>query len=353
MEKLEERMASAQPERYNNFNLLRLILALCVILSHSPELTDGDNHREPLMCLFDTIPLGFLAVDAFFLLSGYLIVQSWDLHPRARLFLRKRMLRIYPGFLVASVVCALLVGPLGADAAAYFAAFDFRAFATGALLLQAPVVPPVFQGSSLPKVNLSMWTISYEFVCYVLVLVAGKSGLLRIRHFWLGVTLAIFATLVASRLFHFDAGILRLPSFFFSGGCFYLYRDRIRLDGRIALALAAALAVCMFSWSAAELALATMGCYVLIYMANKPSGWLGRFNRLPDVSYGTYLYAWPIQKLLIWYFPGISPWLVFAIAAPAAVALGAVSWFGIEKPALKFKQPARPVALPPVDRAAA
>jgi peptidoglycan/LPS O-acetylase OafA/YrhL len=238
MEKLEERMASAQPERYNNFNLLRLILALCVILSHSPELTDGDNHREPLMCLFDTIPLGFLAVDAFFLLSGYLIVQSWDLHPRARLF-------------------------------------------------------------------------------------------------------------------HFDAGILRLPSFFFSGGCFYHYRDRIRLDGRIALALAAALAVCMFSWSAAELALATMGCYVLIYMANKPSGWLGRFNRLPDVSYGTYLYAWPIQKLLIWYFPGISPWLVFAIAAPAAVALGAVSWFGIEKPALKFKQPARPVALPPVDRAAA
>jgi peptidoglycan/LPS O-acetylase OafA/YrhL len=343
--------AAAQADRQNNFNLIRLILALCVILSHSPELTDGDNHREPLMRLFDTIPLGFAAVDAFFLLSGYLIVQSWDLAPSARQFLRSRLLRIYPGFLIASVVCALLVGPLGADAAAYFAAFDIGAFTTGALLLQAPVVPPVFHGTVLPKINLSMWTISYEFACYLLVLVAGRSGALRIRHFWLALTIAVFGTLVLSKVLHFDVGFLRLPSFFLSGGCFYIYRDKIRLDGRIALAVTVAVIVCMFSWSASELALATGGCYALIYLARKPSAWLNRFNRLPDVSYGTYLYAWPLQKLLIWYAPGISPWLVFAIAAPAAVALGAASWFAIEKPALKFKRSPAPTVEPQVSSA--
>ncbi|WBS04204.1 acyltransferase [Pseudoduganella sp. SL102] len=343
----------AQADRQNNFNLIRLILALCVILSHSPELTDGDNHREPLMCLFDTIPLGFAAVDAFFVLSGYLIVQSWDLAPSAKQFLRSRMLRIYPGFLVASVISALLVGPLGADAAAYFTAFDIGAFASGALLLQAPVVPPVFQGTPLPKVNLSMWTISYEFACYLLVLAAGLTGALRIRHFWLAITLAVLGALALSKVVHFDVGLLRLPSFFLTGGCFYIYRDKIRLDGRVAIAVTAAVIVCMFSWSASELALATGGCYALIYLAKKPSAFLNRFNALPDVSYGTYLYAWPIQKLLVWYFPGMSPWLVFAIAAPAALALGAASWFAIEKPALKFKRPAVPAVPHEADRAAA
>jgi peptidoglycan/LPS O-acetylase OafA/YrhL len=346
-------MVFERPERQNNFNLLRLVLALCVILSHSPELTDGDNHREPLMWLFDTIPLGFLAVDAFFMLSGYLIVQSWDRLPKAMPYLQKRILRIYPGFLVASLVCAILVGPLGADPLRYVAAFDISAFATGALLLQPPVVPPVFQGTALPKMNLSMWTISHEFVCYLLVLVAGKSGALRIRHFWLALTLVVFGILVLSRLLHFDASFLRLPSFFLSGGCFYIYREQIRLDGRIALALTAALTACMFSWSACELALATAGCYVLIYLATRSSASLGRFNRLPDVSYGVYLYAWPIQKLLIWHIPGISPWLVFAIAAPAALALGALSWFAIEKPALRFKRQATPAADPQAGSAAA
>jgi peptidoglycan/LPS O-acetylase OafA/YrhL len=332
------------PDRHNNFNLLRLVLALGVILSHSPELTDGDNHREPLMWLFDTIPLGFLAVDAFFLLSGYLIVQSWDQHPGAQVFLRKRILRIYPAFFVASLVCAVFVGPLGADPVEYIAAFDISAFAVGALLLQPPVVPPVFQGTALPKINLSMWTISQEFACYVLVLMAGKSGALRIRHFWLAVTLAVLGIVAMSRVLHFNAGFLRLPVFFLCGGCFYIYRRSIPLDGRIALAMTAAVTVCMFSWSAAELALATGGCYVLIYLANQSSAVLARFNRLPDVSYGTYLYAWPIQKLLVWYIPGISPWLVFAIAAPAATSLGAISWFAIEKPALRFRRAATPAA---------
>ncbi|WP_338760000.1 acyltransferase [Massilia sp. METH4] len=339
-------MAAARQERHNNFNLLRLVLALCVILSHSPELTDGDNHREPLMMLFDSIPLGFMAVDAFFMLSGYLIVQSWDTAPRAGVFLKKRMLRIYPGFLVASVVCALVVGPLGADPARYFAAFDVGAFTTGALLLQSPQVPPVFAGSFLPKINLSMWTIAYEFACYLLVLAAGVAGLLRVRHAWLVLTAAVFAIVAAARVLHFDAELLRLPTFFLTGGCFYLYRDRIRMDGRLALAAGIAVVICMFSWSASELALATAGCYVLIYLANKPSAMLAGFNRLPDVSYGTYLYAWPIQKLLLWYLPGMSPWLLFAIAAPAAVALGAVSWYAIEKPALKWKQARAVPALP-------
>ena len=108
----------------NNLNFLRLLLAALVLLSHSPELIDGNRDREILTRIFHTISAGELAVNTFFLISGYLIVQSWQRHPKAAVFLRKRIIRIYPGFILASLVSALIVGPLGAHAANYFAQFD-------------------------------------------------------------------------------------------------------------------------------------------------------------------------------------------------------------------------------------
>jgi hypothetical protein len=46
--------------------------------------------------------------------------------------------------------------------------------------------------------------------------------------------------------------------------------------------------------------------------------------------------GWPVQKLLIW--TGVSnPWLLAALALPAAGALGLFSWLAIEQPALCLK----------------
>jgi peptidoglycan/LPS O-acetylase OafA/YrhL len=103
------------PARQNNFNLVRLLLALLVLLSHAPELIDGNRSQEILTRMFGTLSFGELAVDGFFLLSGYLIMQSWDAQPQAWPFLKKRMLRIYPGFVIATLVCAFAVGPLAAE----------------------------------------------------------------------------------------------------------------------------------------------------------------------------------------------------------------------------------------------
>lgn len=325
--------------RANHFNLLRLVLALLVILSHSPELIDGNRHREILTRMFGSISFGEFAVDLFFLLSGYLIMQSWDLQPEIAAFLRKRVLRIYPGFLVASALCAGIAGPLGADAGLYFANFDLPAFVTSAVLLQLPAVPDVFAGQPYPLVNGALWTISREFCCYLLILVLGACGVLRRRHVWLTLTIALtglFASLKVSNAEVPD--FLRLVVFFVNGACFYIYRRMIRMDGRLASACVLPLIVGLFSWRGAELALATFGAYIVFYAALKPSRRLGQFNRLPDVSYGVYLYGWPAQKLLIWYIPTISPWVLFVIASGIAIFLGYVSWQLVEKPMLKLKQ---------------
>ena len=332
--------------RQNNFNLLRLLLALLVMVSHAPELQDGDRGRELLTNVFHTLSFGELAVDGFFLLSGYLIVQSWQAAPQAAVFLRKRMLRIYPGFIVASLVCVYLVAPLGAEPGAYF-----RDLATAKVLLalpvlHAPIIPPVFDGLPYARVNGAMWTIALEFVCYLTVLAMGLAGAIRNRRLWLALTSAAFAAYLVGR-----AGLplrwtvqmlvthplVRLGALFCAGGCFYLYRDRCRYTPRGAVIAAVILVALMFSPRLAELALATCGGYLLFYFALRPLPFTAAVNRLPDISYGIYLYGWPVQMLMLWYLPGRSPWLLLACALALVVPVALLSCYLVEQPMMRYK----------------
>jgi peptidoglycan/LPS O-acetylase OafA/YrhL len=333
-------LPSSANERQNNFNLLRLIFALLVLLSHAPELADGNRNREILTRVFHTMSFGEAAVAGFFLLSGYLIVQSWMSCPEVLEFLKKRVLRIYPAFIVATAISAFVVGPLAADPAQYFSSFMPGEFTKALILLEIPKIPNVFSGTPYAIVNGSMWTIAYEFTCYLMVILLGLSGAVKKRGLWAAATGGILSTIILQKLgilAVWDDPFLRLASYFFCGGCFYLYKEKIPLNKKMAAAMSIALLVGMFSYRGAELAFATAGAYLLFYIALSPIQGLKGFNRYPDVSYGAYLYGWPVQKLLLWYFPGMSPWLLFALSAVACITLGAASWSLVEKPALSLK----------------
>src|SRR5579863_6185230 len=96
----------------NNFGALRLMLAYAVIISHSPEMLDGNPSREPLMALGLHFTFGGLAVDGFFIISGYLIASSYLSSRSLAQFFTSRVLRIYPAFVIAFLICILLVGPI-------------------------------------------------------------------------------------------------------------------------------------------------------------------------------------------------------------------------------------------------
>lgn len=333
-------MYTATSEHKNNFNLLRLVFASLVLLSHAPELIDGDRSREILTQIFNSVSFGEFAVDGFFLLSGYLIVQSWITRPKAWNFLKKRLLRIYPGFIASTLICVFVVGPLAANPQQYFASFWVGGFVKSLLLLQPPSPAPVFHGTFYADLNGAMWTIGFEFKCYLLVLFFGMLGAVRNRRWWLGATVSIFVILLLQKVGMFTTWtnpILRLASFFFSGGCFYLYRDRIMYTPRLAALIGSAMLVSIFFIQSAEIALATCGAYLLFYFACTPLVPLANFNRLPDVSYGVYLYGWPVQKLFLWYFPSLSPWELFPLSLTACLILGAISWYVVEKPMMRFK----------------
>src|SRR5258708_24195014 len=96
-------------DRKNNFGFLRLLLATLVIVSHSAEIIDGNRSREVLTNLFGILTCGELSVDACFLISGYLIVQSFEASHSIGKYLEKRVRRICPGFLMAFFICIVVV----------------------------------------------------------------------------------------------------------------------------------------------------------------------------------------------------------------------------------------------------
>jgi peptidoglycan/LPS O-acetylase OafA/YrhL len=343
-----------QASKENNFNVLRLLFASLVLLSHSYELVDQNRSREPLTILFGTISFGELAVDCFFLLSGFLIVQSWCQNPSFLEFLRKRILRIYPAFIMCSLICVFLVAPQGTLVPMYFAKLDFPQLLLEMVQLKAPTTPEFFILPYSVSVNGSMWSIGYEFKCYLGALIFGVLGLFKFRWLWLSMGVGVFLLFlimltlerlqirpeVLGRYPLNNVGnylIVRVSLFFIAGGTFYLYRDVLIWTKGLTFISLGLLAAGLNFWATAEASLAIFGGYLLFGVAFRKLNCLKLCQSMPDCSYGLYLYAWPIQLVVIGAFEKPHPLQVFAISLPLSVAAGLGSWLFLEKKFLNLK----------------
>ena len=268
-------------------------------------------------------------------------------------YLWKRVLRIYPAFIVAFILSIVVVGPLaGADMSALKGAGWIKQLVY-MLVLAYPRLPNAFAGLPYPLLNGSMWTIPYEFRCYILIAILGLLGMLR-RKVLFGVTLIALLLISAfltvrnsvptmlTNLTGYPEGTLRFSTIFISGSAFYIFRGAISYRNDLALIAAILLVGLLFNHATEELAMPTLGAYLIFWFAflkNTPS--LNRINSSTDVSYGIYLYAWPIQNLAIKIIPGISPLIVIILTTIAGTMLASLSWHLIEKPSLSLKRSSR------------
>jgi peptidoglycan/LPS O-acetylase OafA/YrhL len=337
-----QRLAELQTSRENNFNLLRLIAALLVIFSHSYSIALGNGSSEPLRQLLG-VTFGSLAVDAFFFISGYLVLQSWQRQGDLTSFCRARLLRVLPalaGVLLFSIALGIFFSSL--PLAGYLAESDtWKYFYKNLLMLKTEYsLPGVFLDVPYPDViNGSLWTLRYEMKMYLGLAVLGLLGLLSRKglRLFLIAYLAWYAfsswALLAWPKMDVSAEMLRLSFCFVLGGACAHYARYLILRLEVCLLLVVGVWLSVGTPLFQTLISLLIG-YGVLYLAYVPKGWLLQYNRLGDYSYGTYLYAFPIQQALVALMPGVQPWSLTIYAALLTLVCAICSWHLIEKPAL-------------------
>jgi peptidoglycan/LPS O-acetylase OafA/YrhL len=334
--------------RENNFDLMRLALAVLVIYSHAFALGLGSEATEPFArWTGGQVTGGAIAVDSFFVMSGFLIAASAERSRGVWGFLKKRVARIYPAFAVAALLTVLVVLPLSGGRLVWDGWLGrVGNFVGQTLWLREFSYAGAFAGNPFPGViNGSTWSIPYEFWCYVGVALLMVTGLLRRR----GVVLGLFvASWLLSLGFRVEGWVLggkelgamfgppqiwaRMWPLYLSGVVFWLYRERIALRGWMAAVSAAALVgASLVSWGWTAL-FPLAGAYLLLWFAFTPGVRLHGFGRFGDFSYGTYLYAFPVEQLVVKVVGhGMAPLALFAAATPVTLLLAVGSWYGVER----------------------
>jgi peptidoglycan/LPS O-acetylase OafA/YrhL len=288
-------------------------------------------------------PLGLVGVFVFFTISGYLVTGSYLSTGSAWRFALKRALRILPGFWVNLLAVGLILGPLVSSLplGAYLGSPQLGAFFRNNLAFSAvdtPLPGVLFADSPTGLVvNGALWTLRYELMMYAMVLLLGAAGLLRA---W--VCLVLVAAGVAGIFFEVpltpygDFGEWAwLVGFFATGMALRLLGPRAR-DWRLAVLAAAGLVASV--WLHRFIMLFPLfGSYLTIYLAALHTRFLDGASRAGDLSYGLYIYGWPIEQGIVWLTGGRAPWWqVFALSMAAALPVSLLSWHGVEKWALRL-----------------
>lgn len=359
------RLGDVAGSRLNNFDVLRLLGATLVLLSHSFALTRG---QDPVTWL-NGETLGTVGVSLFFGISGFLVARSWSLTPRLPVYGAKRALRLLPALYVVVLLTAFVLGPLYTtlplghyltDPGTYaYVAKTFGLYTVGGQL------PGVFEHNLVAgPVNGSLWTLPIEAACYVAVAALGLVGLLRGRGWWAPALVFVvlwwaMAPIVPTTELGKGHGTLdggelltgiRLAAIFFLGALAYIHRDRIQLRWDWLAAMVAVFLACSRTNWVPFLAVLVFPYLVLVVAYRTPASWR-KVTRPGDVSYGLYLYAFPVQQALVASLgAGLGPLAMFALALPITYALALASWRLVERPALALKPQVRGRFIPPESR---
>ncbi len=337
--------------RDNNFNLIRLVAALSVIVTHSVSVLGLPPDRG---FSFDSLglSLGDVAIDVFFVTSGFLVTGSLCKRGNLVAFLWARALRIYPALWVMLVLTVFVLAPALTTLTlpGYFSApKTLEYFAKCATLIGGVrwSLPGVFEAKPLKgEFNGSLWTLPVELRLYLTLaagwLVFAVAPKIRVR------ALTFLAPLVSSlflviivrgRVFGgpFNPANVRVFMFLY-GTTLFLWRDKIPLSPGVLVALLACLVLAAFDRSVFFVAYALCLAPLVLHLAYLPKGPILSFNNWGDFSYGVYIYAFPIQQTLAYLSPRMPPIAMVGLSSFISLIAAALSWFLIEKRALALKE---------------
>ncbi|MEZ0232442.1 MAG: acyltransferase family protein [Methylophilaceae bacterium] len=330
--------------RANNLDLLRFIFAAMVFFVHAYHLSNA----KPLSFLGNVLSSSF-AVDAFFVVSGFLIFMSYEYSTDIKSYFVKRIRRIYPAYFAVILACTLL-GALISDLplSSYFTApalYRYLASNLAFMNFLQPDLPGVFSENQLSAVNGALWTLKIEVMFYIsvplLVWYFRKIGL------WQG----LLTVYVLSFIYHYVVGILiaqhggglyieaqrQLPGqlmYFIAGGAIYYYFDKFSMYWKWVCLLAIGLYFIeqIYSLYIVHAIIVAIG---VIYFGCIFK-YLGNFAKYGDLSYGVYILHFPIlQTLIAFGLFSSAPFLALGLPTVLVLASAFLMWHLVERPMLK------------------
>jgi peptidoglycan/LPS O-acetylase OafA/YrhL len=347
--------------RSNSIGFLRWFMAFAVIFSHAGPLAGFYGSKNLGTQWSSEQSFGGVAVEGFFFLSGFLITKSRQGKSTIFRFFWRRALRIFPAFWAALILTAFVLAPIA----------WWHVHGTIHGYISSPTESPLTyfsnnvtlslhqrniagMGNEVPLAaccgrdwNGSAWTLLYEFKGYIIIGVLGLFGVLGYRK----LALTAFAMMLALNTLTFLSinanisvidplmrdffNIMLLTPFLF-GMVFALYGDKIRIDDRIALAAACIAIFTYFIAHGWNIYGQFAFLYLLMWCAVRLP--LTNWERHGDMSYGLYIYAWPIMQFTAFFHLQTRGWLAYHVGVIVLCHVAAyTSWHLLERRALSLK----------------
>lgn len=333
--------------RENNFDFLRLLFSCLVVYSHSFHLLGTKEF------LYDwsneQIGVGPLSVKCFFIISGYLIFQSLERSKNLIDYYWKRILRLFPGLLAMLIFVVLIIIPLTYD---YHIPLvkntEYLTYLPKNFLLYPfqDSIKGVFVGNHTQGINGSLWSLPYEFTMYIiislLIIFSKKNRLfiicflficfLLLANFKQNFLHSLFSSLLLSSTHFYD-----LACFFLAGSIFsYVDFSKVKFKNFLILICIIILTISLFLNQFYILKYLFLPPLILFF-GNYSTPYLNKIgSKIGDTSYGIYIYGFPIQQTLLYFFNlSLLEHIVFSLLI--TFVLGYISWHLIEKRALTYK----------------
>lgn len=333
--------------RVNNFDFLRLLFASLVVFSHSFPLTKNPQILSEVTN--NQINLGGLSVNVFFIMSGFLIMNSLKRSKSSINYLWKRILRLFPGLIVLTII-TLIVLPLYYIGSNIFLEKTYWTYLPNVLSLYRVqyTVSGIFKDNPYPNaINGSLWSLSYEFTMYLFLLL-----LFTIKKKTKILLFVLVIAFVCSYIFYvkypdlfknyfgffwLDSEKLYMLSTYFLGGSLLTMFNLERINNRIVKVTLTILIVLSIYFNYYALAAPIFLTVLIILIANSYNKILNFIpKKIGDISYGVYIYGFLIQQSLMNYFK-LNAITLFLISISITYIISYFSWHYIEKKALRYK----------------
>jgi peptidoglycan/LPS O-acetylase OafA/YrhL len=343
----------------NNFDLLRLCFATLVYLGHY-------NWIFPISPLTTRVLAWFIGddgqrcVQGFFVISGFLMFQSYTRSNDLLVYFEKRFRRIYPAYFVV-IISSVLLGSLLTNLTIYeyFSNNVIKYLIANLSFLNFihPFLPGVFEDQPIHYVNAPLWTLKVEVAFYMTLPLIFM--ITKVCRFWIlcGIIYVIsivyyyvcglMAQATGLHLYHVLATQLPGQLCFFIAGAFVAScHDYIKEHSKRFFVISVLSLLGLALSGAYILYPICLTIIVLSFSLLLPQ--IIEWKNYPDLSYGIYVIHFPLLQTIysIRLFHG-SQTLRFMIASVATFYLSYLMWRFVEAPALRGRWAKRPA--PPIE----